>query len=240
MRKRLRHVHLRATILPRFGLGPRRRRRLIDARTLRGYEGAATAEGTHRFAFETQLAVASTATTDGVYRVGLIADTNVPTALVRLPEPLRAGLSEVNCIIHTGDLVSLDVLDEQDAMAPTTAVAGNCDPLEVARCLPERTTLSLAGRRVGVCHGHQRSMLQNQYTACRYDEPQFDLFCQAMEVQLPDCDVIVFGHFHTPVVREWHGILFVNPGSIAPPHARPTYAVLELGERVTARVHLLG
>lgn len=178
--------------------------------------------------------------TDGIYRVGLVADTHVPTALPLLPGPLAASLSGVDRIIHAGDLVSLAVLDELDAMAPTTAVAGNCDLPEVVDCLPERTTLSLAGRRVGVCHGHQRSMLQNQYIACRYDEPQFDLFCQAMEAQLPDCDVIVFGHFHTPVVREWHGILFVNPGSVAPPHARPTYAVLELGKRVAARVHLLG
>jgi predicted phosphodiesterase len=41
------------------------------------------------------------------------------------------------------------------------------------------------------------------------------------------------------MVREWHGILFVNPGSIAPPHARSTFAVLEIGERLIARVNLL-
>jgi putative phosphoesterase len=82
-------------------------------------------------------------------------------------------------------------------------------------------------------------MLQNQYIGCGYEAPEFDLFYQAMSMQLPECDVIVFGHFHAPVVREWRGILFVNPGSIAPPHSRPTYAVLELGDKVTARLHLL-
>jgi predicted phosphodiesterase len=60
-----------------------------------------------------------------------------------------------------------------------------------------------------------------------------------MATQLPDAEVIVFGHFHVPMVREWHGILFVNPGSVAPPHARPTFAVLEIGERLIARVNLL-
>jgi hypothetical protein len=176
---------------------------------------------------------------DNVLRVGLVADTHVPGALLRLPSSLHTALAGVDCLVHAGDLASLSVLDELERIAPTTAVVGNCDPPEVANHLPARTTLSLAGRRVGVHHGHQRHMLQNQYIGCGYEAPEFDLFYQAMSTQLPECDVIVFGHFHVPVVREWRGILFVNPGSIAPPHSRPTYAVLELGDKVTARLHLL-
>jgi hypothetical protein len=174
-----------------------------------------------------------------LYRVGLVADTHVPSSLSRLPEALSAALGSVHHIIHAGDLVSLSVLEELGTMAPTTAVVGNCDPPEVAGRLPLRTTLSLAGRRVGVHHGHQRHALQNQYIGRGYDAPEFDLFYQAMSSQLPGCDVIVFGYFHAHVVKEWRGILFVNPGSIAPPHARPTFAVLEIGQAIAARVHML-
>jgi hypothetical protein len=174
-----------------------------------------------------------------VHRIGVIADTHIPSALRCLPDSLAAALAGVDRIVHAGDLVSLSVLDELNAIAPTTAVAGNCDPPEVARHLPTRATLEIDGRRVGIQHGHQNHFLQNQYIARRYDAAEFDLFYQAMATQLPDAEVIVFGHFHTPIVREWHGILFINPGSVAPPHARPTFAVLEIGEHLIARVNLV-
>lgn len=176
---------------------------------------------------------------DTTLRIGLLADTHVPHSLPRLPDSLRAVLAGVDRLVHAGDLVTLAVLDELDAIAPTTAVVGNCDPPEVAERLPERTTLSLSGRRIGVHHGHQRPAFQNQYIARGYAAPEFDLFYQAMATQLPDCDVIVFGHFHAPVVKRWNGVLFVNPGSIAPPHARPTCAVLDIGETIAARILLL-
>lgn len=149
------------------------------------------------------------------------------------------ALAGVDRILHAGDLTTLAVLDQLEEIAPTTAVLGNCDAPEVARRLSSYETLSIGEHTIGVHHGHQRHALQNQYIGSSYAAPAFDLFYQAMATQLPTCDVIVFGHFHAPVVREWRGILFVNPGSIAPPHARPTYAVLEIAERATARLCLL-
>jgi putative phosphoesterase len=174
-----------------------------------------------------------------VVRVGVVSDTHVPDVLPGLPTSLRAALAGVDYIVHAGDLVALSVLDELEEVAPTAAVAGNCDAPEAARRLPPSAVFSLGGRRVSVHHGHQRHTLQNQYIGFGYDAPEFDIFYQAMAAQLPGSDVIVFGHFHTPIVREWHGILFVNPGSIAPPHSRPTYAILELGSEIATHVHLL-
>jgi putative phosphoesterase len=111
-----------------------------------------------------------------VHRIGVIADTHVPSALHCLPDSLATALAGVDHIVHAGDLVSLSVLDELNAIAPTTAVVGNCDPPEVARHLPARATLEVAGRRVGIQHGHQSHFLQNQYVARGYSAPEFDLF----------------------------------------------------------------
>lgn len=172
-------------------------------------------------------------------RLGLVADTHVPNSLLSLPDSLSRALSGADRILHAGDLVALSVLDQLGAIAPTVAVAGNCDPPDVARALPESFILSLGGHRIGLQHGHQRHALQNQYIGCGYDSPEFDLFYQAMAAQLPECDVIVFGHFHAPLVRTWRGILFVNPGSIAPPHARATCALLEIGNQATAHICLV-
>jgi putative phosphoesterase len=113
---------------------------------------------------------------DNVLQVGLIADTHVPGVLPRLPASLHTALAGVDFLIHAGDLATLSVLDELEQIAPTAAVVGNCDPPEVARCLPAQTRLSLAGHRIGVRHGHQRHTLQNLYIGCSYDAPEFDLF----------------------------------------------------------------
>jgi putative phosphoesterase len=169
-------------------------------------------------------------------RIGLVSDTHVPALLPRLPDELLARLAGVDAILHAGDLVDLRVVEALGEVAPTTAVAGNMDPPEVARALPGSVTLRLDGRSVGLKHGHQRHALQDRYIGRGYDAPEMDLFYQAMATQLPDAEIIVFGHFHAPVVRRWRDRLFVNPGAVSPSCGRSTFAVLDLGAAVEADI----
>lgn len=169
-------------------------------------------------------------------RIALLSDTHVPTSLSRLPERLLAQLDGVDAILHAGDLVSLSVVETLSRIAPTTAVAGNMDPLEVSCALPDHETLHLGGRSIGLKHGHQHHALQDRYIGFGYDAPEMDLFYQAMAAQLPDAGIIVFGHFHAPVIKRWNDRLFVNPGAVVPTHRRSTFAFLELGAEVEARI----
>lgn len=169
-------------------------------------------------------------------RIGLVSDTHVPTTLRRLPDTLLRALEGVDRILHAGDLVSRTVLEQLGTIAPTTAVAGNMDPPELARSLGAQATLTLAGHTIGVQHGHQRPALQNTYIGQAYDAPEFDIFFQAMNAQLPNAQIIVFGHFHVPVIRQWHDTLFINPGSVAPPHAHSTIGLLHLGESAEVEI----
>ncbi len=169
-------------------------------------------------------------------RIGLVADTHVPTSIPRLPEELLARLKGVDAILHAGDLVRHSVVEALREIAPTIAVAGNMDPPEVARRLPDRLTLDFAGRSIGLKHGHQPHALQNRYIGLGYDAPEMELFYRAMATQLPDAEVVVFGHFHAPTVTRWDDRLFVNPGAVAPTHGRSTFAVLELGNQMDARI----
>lgn len=173
-------------------------------------------------------------------RVGIVSDTHVPVSLPSLPDRLLTELSGVDLILHAGDLVSLDVLDELDRIAPTTAVFGNMDPPEVRERLRAQETIEVAGRSIGLKHGDQRHELQRRYIALDYDAPEFELFYQAMASQLPGAEIIVFGHFHRPLAREWNGITFINPGAVAPSHGRSTFAVLELNGGMKVRIVELG
>jgi putative phosphoesterase len=169
-------------------------------------------------------------------RIALLSDTHVPTSLSRLPERLLAQLDGVDAILHAGDLVSSSVVETLRRIAPTTAVAGNMDPPEVAHALPDRVTLRFGDRWIGLQHGHQRRALQDRYIGLGYDAPEMELFYRAMAAQLPDAEIVVFGHFHAPVVKRWNDRLFVNPGALVPTHRRATFAFLELGTEVEARI----
>ena len=169
-------------------------------------------------------------------RIAVISDTHVPASLRELPEKLVEEIGGVDRVLHAGDLATLDVLDRLNAVAPTIAVAGNMDPPEVKTLVRDREILEIAGRTIGLAHGHQRHALQDRYIGSSYDSAEFELFYQAMAAQLPGAEIILFGHFHKPLIKTWRKILFINPGSIAPPHTRPTYALLDLGEGIDARI----
>jgi len=169
-------------------------------------------------------------------RIALVSDTHVPASLARLPGALLTQLEGVDAILHAGDLVHMSVVETLRRIAPTIAVAGNMDPPQVVTTLNDRAIVRLGGRTIGLKHGHQPHALQDRYIGLGYDAPEMDLFYEAMASQLPDAEIIVFGHFHSPVVRRWSNRLFVNPGAVAPTHGRSTFAFLELGTAVRARI----
>ena len=169
-------------------------------------------------------------------KIALVSDTHVPASMPRLPDRLLEKLAGADAILHAGDLVTLEVLKVLGTIAPTTAVSGNMDPPEVTRRLNVQETLKLGRWTIGLKHGHQPKRLQSRYIGLSYDAPEFDLFYQAMATQLPDAEIIVFGHFHAPLIKKWNDRLFINPGAVAPSNGQPSFAVLELGEDVVARV----
>ncbi|MCK4570695.1 YfcE family phosphodiesterase [Candidatus Bipolaricaulota bacterium] len=173
-------------------------------------------------------------------RIALISDTHIPTNLDQLSDELLSKIDGVDAILHAGDIVSNNVLKTLAAIAPTTAVAGNMDPPEIADKLSDRELIRLGGRTIGLKHGHQPHEVQSHYIDRPYDSPEMELFFQLMASQLPDAEIIVFGHFHRPVITHWNGILFINPGAVAPSHGKSSFALLELGETVSARIIPLG
>jgi len=169
-------------------------------------------------------------------RIALLADTHIPTSLPRLPDALLDGIRGVDAILHAGDIVSQHVLEILQEIAPTTAVSGNMDPPELKRRLCDREMLAFGAHRIGLKHGHQSHGVQSHYIAEAYDSPQMAVFFQLMHAQLPDASIVVFGHFHRPVIKTWNEILFVNPGAVAASHGPSTYAILELEEAANVRI----
>ncbi len=149
--------------------------------------------------------------------VGLIADTHVPARAKCIPKKVFKIFENVDFIVHAGDLVQLDVIDELEQLAPVLAVHGNMDGPEVSGALPKLNTLKIYGWKIGVMHdpnalfgrGKMRELAkQNGF------------------------DVFVYGHTHNASTKREGQILYINPGSPTNPMAsfmnKPSVALLKV------------
>ncbi len=144
----------------------------------------------------------------------VLADTHVPDgAARRLPAPVLELAAGVDVILHAGDVVGAQLLDELGAWAPVRAVLGNNDTGLAGR-LPETRLVELGGVRVAMVH----------------DSGPRAGRAGRLRRRFPHAEVVVFGHSHIPVDEEGlDGQRLFNPGSPTQRRAqpRPTVGLLE-------------
>lgn len=159
-------------------------------------------------------------------RLLLVADTHVPNRARDLPAAVWAAVDTADVVIHAGDWVSPDLLDQLVARSRRLlACWGNNDGDELRARLPERADATLHGVRFTVVH--------ETGAAAGRDE--------RMARQYPDTDVLVFGHSHIP----WDatastGLRLLNPGSPTDRRRQPhcTYMTATLADNALTDVAL--
>lgn len=161
-------------------------------------------------------------------RLLLLADTHVPVRARRLPEQVWSEVAAADLVVHAGDWVSVDLLDElEDRAAGLLACYGNNDGPELRRRLPEVARAEFGGLRVGVVHETGQKQGREE----------------RMRTTYPDLDLLVFGHSHIPWDTSHEGLRLLNPGSPTDRRRQPycTYLTLELagGEIRDVRLHEL-
>ena len=131
-------------------------------------------------------------------KIGVISDTHIPRAALRLPQEIYDGFKGVDLILHAGDLVEMSIFDELNKLAKTEAVFGNMDTPPVQRMLPSKKIINVGKFKIGLIHG---------------SGSPFNLMNSVKREFSQKVDVIVFGHSHSPVNEVKNSILFFNPGS---------------------------
>ncbi|MGE2736644.1 metallophosphoesterase family protein [Mycolicibacterium vaccae] len=132
-------------------------------------------------------------------RLLLIADTHLPKRAKDLPAQVWSEVDDADVVIHAGDWVEPELLDELESRAKRlVACWGNNDGPELRARLPERADVELGGVRFTVTHETGAAAGREARMARAY----------------PDTDVLVFGHSHIP----WDataatGLRLLNPGS---------------------------
>jgi putative phosphoesterase len=155
-------------------------------------------------------------------RLGIISDTH---NLLR-PEVLEV-FSQVDHILHGGDVGDAEILIQLEAVAPVTAVFGNTDGSRMRSRLPKVAQFQLDGFDIVVTHGDQLG------------RPTPTLLHEAF----PKAEIIVFGHTHTPVLELVDKTVTVmNPGSAGPrrfDRPAPSVGIMELEPGIPPRARLV-
>ena len=126
--------------------------------------------------------------------IGLISDTHIPDRARILPQNVIDAFSDVELILHAGDLTSPKVIDELEEIAPVMAVQGNMDRANGID-LPKAKIVEVEGLKIGLIHGEVYP---------RADSDQLLYLAKELNV-----DILVSGHSHQPKIEQKEGILLI-------------------------------
>jgi putative phosphoesterase len=130
--------------------------------------------------------------------IAVISDTHLPRGARRIPDNCLERLSGADLILHAGDFVAIEALEQfEDLGPPVVGVYGNVDSEAVRRRLPAERTVDVGGVRIGMLHdaGPSRARIER------------------MRDRFPDAAAVVYGHSHIPLHEQSDGFQLFNPGS---------------------------
>jgi len=131
-------------------------------------------------------------------KIGVISDTHLKEPSAELMNLTRTVFSDVDMILHAGDLVSLQILKAFQGKK-VVAARGNMDLPDSEGVLQDMEIIEVEGHRIGLIHGWGSPAGLEQKIRERFQ----------------DVNVIVYGHSHRTANHEVDGVLFFNPGSFA-------------------------
>jgi putative phosphoesterase len=162
-------------------------------------------------------------------RVAVVSDTHAPRHWKSCPPAVARLLTNVDLILHAGDVCTANVLDELATFAPVRAVLGNNDGPDVAAWgAPPTLEFDLEGLSVAMVHDSGAATGRTT----------------RMRRRFPEAHLVVFGHSHIPWDTEYEGQRLFNPGSPTDRRRQPvgTMGLLETsgGRLLAARIVQVG
>jgi len=157
-------------------------------------------------------------------RIGVISDTHIPDRCGHIPAKILEDFKRVDMVIHAGDMVALEAIDELMSVCPkVVAVAGNMDGGEVVKKYPLKQVFNVSGFKIGLAHGAGAPVKLIELLKSIFEED--------------NCDIIVFGHSHKPMNEKIGKILFFNPGSATDCLlGEPSYGIIEINGKIEAHI----
>ena len=165
--------------------------------------------------------------------IGLLSDTHIGSPSKTLPSQIKEAFSNVDLILHAGDIWIPSVLDELESIAPVMAAWGDDDTeadLGGDNRMIKGHALLLEGVTLWLTH------IKPFYALFKLKE---ELYSSTPSPEDPP-DVVIFGHTHSAKIEHYKDVLLVNPGSATFPGYMPklgTVALLNINSgKVEARI----
>jgi hypothetical protein len=139
-------------------------------------------------------------------KYGIIADTHISSDFPfekkeKLVQRLQKVFSEVDEIIHCGDVGSKEFLEDLNNIAPTKIVKGQSDEKFTVR---DYITFETENVKIGVIHELPENLKE---------------FCENKDLI---GGILIYGHTHQPMIKGTDfNTLLINPGSPTQPKAPP-------------------
>lgn len=151
-------------------------------------------------------------------KIGIISDTHIKKDVDKFMDLMDQYFKELDLLIHAGDYVSRQVVEELKSYKNFVGVWGNVDDEETRAIVKEKEIISVEGYKIGIFHGHgsKGTTIDRVYDTFKEDE----------------VDIIIFGHSHQPLAKTKNGVLMLNPGSIINKRRERwfSFIILELNE----------
>jgi putative phosphoesterase len=141
-----------------------------------------------------------------------------------LPEQCVKLLRGADLVLHAGDFVSVEFLEELRGVGPPVeGVSGNMDEPALKEKLPKQRVVEVGDVRIGMVHNAGARAGREARLAARF----------------PECEAVVYGHTHVPQVERFQHLWILNPGSPTDKRRQPVHTMLVLrlrGRRITPQL----
>ena len=127
-------------------------------------------------------------------KIGIVSDTHG-----KVHPKIHNVFEDVDQIWHAGDVVSLDVINEWETIAPVTAVRGNTDRFPIVSKYQDYKIIEISHNRFFLTHQY----VTDTFKRITHRDWAFDLNFQ----------MIICGHTHIPMIKQFKSVLYFNPGS---------------------------
>ncbi len=157
--------------------------------------------------------------------IGILSDTHQTRITPDFQEKVKRCFSEVDIIIHAGDLTSPDILTAFTGLGKIHAVHGNMCDTASRRLLPRRLELDINGFKIGLIH--------------KCVSQAYDFEAELLD-EFGPIDCIIYGHTHRPVCHRLGETLIINPGAFMSSGrfgAPGTYAILNIDRDLQAKIY---
>ena len=163
-------------------------------------------------------------------KIGVISDTHIHSEaeLDTLKQIFQEYFSDVDLLLHAGDLVDLSVYSWLNQQVDTVAVRGNMDHPDVIKILPDLKVIKAGDFRIGLVHGQGSPNGLVERIRAKF----------AAQGEEGKVDCIVHGHTHWAVNKIIDDTLFFNPGSPTDTRFAPYNSVgfLEVGKKIEGTI----